>query len=83
MYVFYPFNKTYINYDYEKSRKCQYNVILQYREDRDYDYNSYSKRLSDNKLYNKNKEKDCIEYCFEYHPEHRFKYCSKNREYKP
>jgi len=77
-----PSNKAYISYDRKKPRKHQCDATPRYRKDRDCDYNNYFKRLLDNKLYNKGKEKDYVEYRSEHRPEHRFKYRSKNRERK-
>ncbi len=75
MYVFCSFNKLYFNYDREKFRKRQYNIVLRYCDNHD----NYIKCPSNNKPDNKNREKDCnkhcSECCLEYCSEHCFKYC--------
>ncbi len=65
LYIFCSSNKPYFNYDREKPRKYQRDVVSRHRND----YDSYMKRLSNNKPDNKDREKDCNEYCSERRPE--------------
>ena len=77
MYIFYSFNKPYLNYDREKPRERQCNIVSQHCNN----YNNYMKRLLNNKSDNKNKEKnrnkhhsECrLKHC----PKHRFEYCKR------
>jgi len=52
------FYKIYINYNREKLKKCQYDIVFKYRKD--YNYNRYIKRLSNNKLNDKGKKKKIV-----------------------
>ncbi len=78
MYIFRFFNKPYPNYDREKPRERQRDIVPRYYDD----YDSYIKHFLNNKPDNKDREKDYNEHCSEHRTEHCFEHRFKHCKYK-
>ncbi len=78
LHIFRSSNKLYFNYDREKPRERQRDIVPRHRDD----YNSYMKRLLNNKPDNKDKKKDYNKHRSERRPEHYLEHRFEHYKYK-